>query len=109
LNILGEQPGDRQDALMRANHEVNLNNLTICEALITVQGWLMDDGSLWCDHLRERITIQSPMLVPTDTFSLLLRGAKHMQDSQNGTTTELNLCIKSGLGRDDQVRIAGLA
>jgi prophage tail gpP-like protein len=109
LTIVGEQPGDQQDAQMRANHEMNLNDLTICEALITVQGWLMDDGSLWINHLREPITIQSPMLVPVDTFSLLLRGVKHMQDSENGTTTELNLCIPSGLGNDVQVNIPGLA
>ena len=103
LKLLGPHPGDQVDALMVAQYEKSLNDLTTCEALITVQGWLMDDGSLWSEHLREKITIKSPMLVPVDTFSLLLRGVKHMQSDANGTTTELNLCIPNGLGDDRQI------
>jgi prophage tail gpP-like protein len=109
LTILAEQPGDTHDAQMRANHELDLNALRVCEALITVQGWTLDDGSLWLDHLREPITVQSPMLVPTDSFTLFLRGAKCTQDSVNGTLTELNLTIARGLGSDQQVDITGLA
>ena len=48
------------------------------------------------------------MLVPQNSFSLLLRGVKHIQDSEDGTRTELNLCIPSGLGNDVQVNIPGL-
>ena len=51
----------------------------------------------------------SPMLVPVNPFNLLLRGVKHMQSSENGSTTELNLCIPNGLGDDRQITaITGL-
>jgi prophage tail gpP-like protein len=87
--IVAEMPCNPNEARMRADHEVSLNDLKICEALITVQGWLMDDNSLWINHLREAITINSPMLVPGGPFTLLLRGVKHLQDSEEGSRTEL--------------------
>jgi prophage tail gpP-like protein len=96
--IMAEMPTDQAGAQLRANHELNLNDLQICEALITVPGWLMDDGTLWINHLREAITINSPMLIPNNPFTLLLRGVKHLQDSEEGTRTELNLCIPRGIG-----------
>lgn len=109
LKFLGPAPGDKQDAQMLATHERSLNDLTTCEAVITVQGWLMDDGSLWINHLRMPVTIDSPMLVPVNPFNLLLRGVKHMQSSENGSTTELTLCIPNGLGDDRQITsITGL-
>lgn len=98
LTLVAEMPTDRAGCEMRGNHEINLNDQEICECLITVQGWLMDDGTLWINHLREPITIDSPMLVPGGPFTLLLRGVKHLQDSEEGTRTELNLCIPRGIG-----------
>jgi len=65
----------------------------------------MDDGTLWINNLREAITINSPMLVPKNPFTLLLRGVKHLQDSEEGTRTELNLCIPRGIGSTLQVNI----
>ena len=35
----------------------------------------------------------------------LLRGVKHLQDSEEGTRTELNLCIPRGIGSGLQVNI----
>ena len=95
---MAEMMTDQAGAQMRANHEIDLNDQQICEALITVPGWLMDDGTLWINHLQEAVTIDSPMLVPKNPFTLLLRGVKHLQDSEEGTRTELNLCIPRGIG-----------
>jgi prophage tail gpP-like protein len=109
MKFLGQEQGDAQDAQMLATHEKSLNDLTTCEAVITVQGWLMDDGSLWINNLRKSVTIDSPMLVPVNPFNLLLRGVKHMQSNENGSTTELTLCIPNGLGDDRQITsITGL-
>ena len=105
--VMAEMPTNQAGCQMRANHEINLNDQQICEALITVQGWLMDDGTLWINHLREAVTINSPMLVPSNPFTLLLRGVKHMQNSEEGTTTELNLCIPRGIGSGLMVNIPG--
>jgi prophage tail gpP-like protein len=91
-------PCDQTAAQLRANHEIALNDMSICEAVITVQGWLMNDGTLWINHLREPVVIDSPMLVPSNPFTLLLKGVKHLQDSEQGTRTELTLCIPRALG-----------
>jgi prophage tail gpP-like protein len=98
VRFICEMPCDQTAALMRAQHEVALNDMTICEALITVQGWLMDSGDLWINHLREPVTIVSPSLVPGGPFTLLIKGVKHLQDSEQGTRTELTLCIPRALG-----------
>ena len=98
LTIAGEQTGNKAEAQMRADHEMNLNVLDICEANITTPGWLMDDGGLWMYQLRAPVSISSPMLMPDSTFSLLIKGVKHMQDNQEGTRTEITCCIPAGLG-----------
>lgn len=67
MTILGEQPGNQQEAQLRVNHEIDLNNLDMLECQITTSGWLMDDGTLWIEHVQppEPVTIYSPMLFPT--------------------------------------------
>jgi hypothetical protein len=45
------------------------------------------------------------MLVPKNPFTLLLRGVRHLQSSEEGTTTELNLCIPRGIGSGLMVNI----
>jgi prophage tail gpP-like protein len=97
VRFVCEMPCDQTAAQMRANHEVALNDMTVCEAVITVQGWLRDDGSLWINHLREPVTIVSPSLVPGGPFTLLIKGVKHVQDSEQGTRSEITLCIPRGL------------
>jgi hypothetical protein len=46
----------------------------------------------------------SPMLFPTgNTFAvLILKGAKHIQDSESGTRTELYLTVSQSLGTGAQ-------
>ena len=68
-------------------------------------GWLMADGTLWILHVGDMaampVTIYSPMLFPSEpngTATLLLKGAKHVQDNIGGSRTELTLCLESGLG-----------
>jgi prophage tail gpP-like protein len=104
MTLLGEQPGNQQEAQLRVNHEIDLNNLDMLEAQITVSGWLMDDGTLWIEHVQtpEPVTIYSPMLFPTQggKMALFLKGARHQQDDQGGTRTELTLCILQGLAYD---------
>jgi prophage tail gpP-like protein len=103
--VMAEMATGQAGCQMRGIHELSLNDQQTCEALITVPGWLMNDGTLWINHLREAITINSPMLVPGGPFTLLLRGVKHMQDSEEGTRTELNLCIPRGIGSGLMVNI----
>jgi prophage tail gpP-like protein len=105
LVLVAEQTGNKTFAQMRANHQLNLDMIQFLEVVITVQGWLCPDGTLWISKLTSGadgtvdVTVTSPMLWPGSTTSvpLKLRGVKHMQDNNNGTRTELTLCLEIGL------------
>jgi prophage tail gpP-like protein len=102
--IAGEQPGDKQDCQMRASHELAVLALTSFDAVITVPGWLMSNGQLWISMVGGDppvVTLNSPMVWPSNANAapaLYLKGVKHMQDNNEGTRTELSLCLKPGLG-----------
>jgi prophage tail gpP-like protein len=101
-----EQPGDNTDMDMRAKHEVAYETINFLEAVITVQGWLDDGGMPYilrmtggdgtCD-----VNLNSPMIWPNTggvpQQVLKLKGVRHLQDSENGTRTELTLCLPQGL------------
>jgi prophage tail gpP-like protein len=108
LFIAAEQTGLKPEMQMRANHQLNLDLLQSLEVVIAVQGWLCPDGTLWISKLTSGadgtvdVTVTSPMLWPGNTTSvpLKLRGVKRMQDNNNGTRTELTLCLQAGLAPD---------
>jgi prophage tail gpP-like protein len=100
----GEQPGSQAEAQLRLNHAIQLLNLDQLEATITVPGWLMDGGQLWislCGDTLQQVTVVSPALFPSEpngTISLLVKGVKHLQDSQGGTRTEITVCNRNSFG-----------
>ncbi len=93
-------PGDSDDARMAADREMGENLATTVDVSITVRGWLLSDGSLWIDHLGEPVNVVSPFLFPTDSMTLYLRGVTHRQADgrDQGTETQLDLCLPNGLG-----------
>ena len=103
LSIQAEQPGDAQDMAMRANLEIATDLSTMVDLEVVVPGWFMDDGSLWITHVRDSLTVYSPMLVPNDSITLSLKGVSHRQSDDEGTVTALRLCLPNALGNDAQV------
>lgn len=105
ITIIGQMPGDAIDANLLASHELALDQLQSVEAVVTVPGWLAPNGTPWClyQNLGKRVVINSPMLIPQNPFYLLLRGARHMQDNELGSVTELNLCTFKGLSSQDTI------
>jgi prophage tail gpP-like protein len=107
--IAGEQPGDSQDCKLRASHELAVLNLTSFDAVITVPGWLMSNGQLWISLIGGSpvtVTLNSPMVWPSNANAapaLYLKGVRHMQDNNEGTRTELSLCLQTGLGGPETV------
>jgi prophage tail gpP-like protein len=95
-----EHPGDKQDAAMRADREMGENMATTVDVTVVVRGWLLTDGSLWIDHLGQAVSVKSPMLFPQKMDPLFIRAVTHRQadGAQQGTETELNLCLQNGLG-----------
>jgi prophage tail gpP-like protein len=116
--FLGEMPASQQELQLRVNHATQLVATEMIEAVITVSGWLMDNGQLWItlvgDNAPTPISIFSRMLFPltggsdnfavgTTPMTLLVKGVKHIQDNQNGTRTEITCCLPNGLGNSDVV------
>jgi len=106
-----EASGNVQEAQMRAQHELAVLTLSSFEAVITVPGWLMSNGQLWLSLIGGspcQVTLNSPMIFPSNTTSasapsLFLKGVRHMQDSHEGTRTELTLCLQPALGGPETV------
>jgi len=82
----------------RTQHEVELQNIDQLDVRVTVQGWFAQDGQCWLNDskLRSVISLNSPSLYP-GTISLILKGARCMQDDKSGTTSELILTNERGL------------
>lgn len=108
IREVGEQPATKPEVQMRADFGAAVNVLTQADVQVTVQGWLMDEGTLWLAFLGQDVTVFSPMLFPTDSMTLKLKSVKHTQDNESGSRTELNLCLPQALGGSggaDQVKV----
>jgi prophage tail gpP-like protein len=86
-----EQNADNADCAMRVNHELDQIKFDQLECTITVHDWLMDDGTLWIEHINDQVTVISPMLFTDNTATLYIRGVVHRQSIEEGTTTDLLL------------------
>lgn len=93
-----EEPGDKKDVQHRVDHEAAWVKYQMVDGDITVQGWLAPDGSLWWDHKRELIVVDSPSLLAEDRMTFMIKGIMHRQSDSEGTTTTLLLCRADGLG-----------
>ncbi len=108
LKSVSPHPGFVNEMQMHSNHEVNFTVTTQLTLEVVVFGWLLDDGSLWIEHLnaKELVSVYSPMLFPQDGMSLPLRRVVHRQSSEEGTTTLLEMCLPNGLGTEAQIDTA---
>jgi prophage tail gpP-like protein len=96
-----EDVGNQKEAQLRVNHQVDETVYQTIDGDITTQGWLTGDGSLWIRHVRQIITVQSPMLIPggrADSMQFMIKGVVHRQSNEDGTTTSVLLCDKNGRG-----------
>jgi hypothetical protein len=66
--------------------------------VITVQGWFMAGGDLWMNHVRNNVTVNSPMLIPGGVGTFIIKEVIHRQSSQEGTTTDILITNENGLG-----------
>jgi len=101
LDFLSEHTGDKRDMQMRANHEVDANVGGTLTASVTVQGWLLQEGSLWIEHVGKFVNVYSPMLFPQDKMILAIQGVTHRQNDKSGTETTLDLVLPRAIGGAD--------
>jgi prophage tail gpP-like protein len=94
---LAEHPGDAKDMATRVDYGQALAAQKELNVAVTVVGWKKSDGSLW--DIGDGITLLSPMLFPTQSSAVTLYALSvvYEQDSENGTTTTLNLVTKAGM------------
>lgn len=83
---------------LRAKHQVDYDQMKTVDGMITVQGWFAPDGQLWWSHVSHTVTVNSPMLIPEGTMTFVIREIVHRQSSAEGTTTDISITNKIGLG-----------
>jgi prophage tail gpP-like protein len=99
LKIPAEETGDAAAMQLRAAHEADWIKYQLVDGDIAVPGWLVDGGgSLWMAHVREIVTLNSPLLLPENSMDFMIKGVIHRQSSEGGTTTDVLLCRFDGLG-----------
>lgn len=98
LSLMAEEQGPAKLMQNRANHQADWDKLQQVDGLITVNDWFCSDGSLWWNHVTDKITVQSPLLLPNDFLKFMIKGIVHRQSSENGTTTDILLCREDGFG-----------
>ena len=83
---------------MITDHEAAWAAYQTVDGDITVQGWMLGDGSLWFNHWREMVTVNSPMLLPENSMQFMIKSVIHKQNSEDGTTTDVLLCRRDSIG-----------
>jgi hypothetical protein len=66
--------------------------------MVTVQGWFAPDGDIWWNKVRQRIIVNSPMLIPEGSMPFLIKEVVHRQSSAEGTTTDIMITNPLGMG-----------
>lgn len=107
LKFVAEEPSSAQLLQHRVNHELDYIKYQEIDGDITTSGWFAPDGALWWTHLRDQITINSPMLIPNGSDTFMIKGVTHRQSTADGTTTEVLICDSAGLGSGDAPAILG--
>jgi hypothetical protein len=85
---------------MVVDNETAQDAATSADVTIVVQGWFIDQTTLWLQKIGQKMTVYSPMLFPSDSMDLYLRGVTSRQNDAAGTESELSLCLPTGLGGD---------
>lgn len=105
--VLMPHPGDNQDAAWYAARVAAYALATYIQGEIVVSGWFLDDGDLWINHVGDLVTIYSPMLVPTNTITLAIKGVIHRQNNEDGTQTVIEVCDPGSLGALGRINTTG--
>jgi prophage tail gpP-like protein len=98
VKIAAEETGDDADMQMRVGQEKDWDAYQMVDGEITVPGWLNDAGLLWWTEREKIVTVNSPMLLPENSMDFMIKGIVHRQSSEGGSTTDILLCRKDGLG-----------
>jgi prophage tail gpP-like protein len=85
----------------RVNHQTNYDEMKTVDGMVTVQGWFAPDGDLWWNKVRQKITVNSPMLIPEGSMEFIIKEVIHRQSSAEGTTTDVMLTNPLGLGGNE--------
>lgn len=97
INLPCEIIADNADCQMRVNHEADWVKYMQVDGDVTVQGWLNKNG-LWWNDRRKIVVVNSPSLLPNNSFGFMIKGVTHRQNNSEGTTTSILLCRADGLG-----------
>lgn len=100
-------PGDNQDAAWYAARVAAQSLAMYIQGQIVVPGWFMNNGDLWMKHVGDLVTVYSPMLVPTDTITLAIKGVVHRQNNGDGSQSIIEVCDPGSLGAQGRINTDG--
>lgn len=97
MRFAAEETGPNKAMQMRANMEAKYTLLNMIDGDVEVIGWFTPDGSLWMEHVREKVTVKSGLLLPDNEMKFMIKGIVHRQSDTNGTTTSVLLTDELGV------------
>jgi prophage tail gpP-like protein len=100
FKFIAENAADQPSLQMRVNHQVDNVNYRTVDGAVTVQGWFIADGDLWMNYVPADVTVYSPMLIPGNTGSFIIKEVIHRQSTAEGSTTDILITNANGLGRE---------
>jgi hypothetical protein len=68
-----EDAADALSAQHRVNHRGDQVAYDTVDGMITEQGWFRSEGDLWYNHVRDSVTLTSPMLIPGGLMSVIIK------------------------------------
>ncbi len=94
--VVMEEPGDKEAMKARGNREIAQEAERQAAVQVTVQGWLLADGTLWAPGKTVKLT--SPMLLIDR--DMLVAGVEFAQSDSSGTITTLDLVTPEAFALD---------
>jgi prophage tail gpP-like protein len=82
----------------RVHHQADYDAWKTVDGMVTVQGWFAPDGNIWWNKVRQKITVNSPMLIPEGSMDFIIKEVIHRQSTAEGTTTDIMLTNPLGMG-----------
>jgi prophage tail gpP-like protein len=99
-NFISPNAADQPSLQMNVNHVVDANYFQTVDGAITIQGWFVASGDLWLNYVGKTVTVNSPMIIPSGSMTFIIKGVVHRQSSAEGSTTDIMVTNRNGLGSE---------
>jgi prophage tail gpP-like protein len=107
MRFAAEETGPKPAMQMRADMQAKYTLLNMIDGDIEVIGWFTPDGSLWMEHVREKVSVKAGLLLPQNEMDFMIKGVVHRQSDVGGTTTSVLLTDQLGVNGGSEALAPG--